>query len=378
MLEPLVVDLDGVLRIWDPAITAEAEAAYGLPAGHLARSAFGDRDRLERAITGTITDEEWREEIARELEASHGSAGRLAVRQWSTPVGRTDERVLAILRRERRRRRIALFSNATSRLDADLEALGLLKEVDVVFNSSSLGLAKPSVEAFEAVADALGAAPADCLFVDDTRDNVLGAKLAGFQVHHYLDADGLDRFLTSRTTRTVESTIPTAMPTLKLVPLSAADAPPLRDLVASNREHLTQNGDYLDLVALDEAGIAAMLGRDGIRGYTYGVVLSDAIVGIVSLVPVDPPKFGCGYWLAESATGQGIATEAMRSLIQHAQKSHGATDIFAGVTSGHTPSTALLSPMGFTVSQHFESYTRYHLKLDRTRSQLSRRPYSAE
>lgn len=153
------------------------------------------------------------------------------------------------------------------------------------------------------------------------------------------------------------------MPAVQLVPLSAADARLLRDLVASNQKHLTRNGDYLDLVALDEVGIAEMLERDGIRGFTYGVALSGSIVGIVSLVPVDPPKFGCGYWLAESAMGRGIATEAMRSLIQHARTSHGATDIFAGVTLGNAPSVAVLERLEFSVSQQFESYTRYHLKL---------------
>ncbi|WP_350353356.1 GNAT family N-acetyltransferase [Microbacterium sp. A8/3-1] len=159
------------------------------------------------------------------------------------------------------------------------------------------------------------------------------------------------------------SAISTAIPSVRLVPLSAADAGLLRDVVATNRKHLTRNGDYLDLVALDEAGVAEMLERDGIRDFTYGVELSGSIVGIVSLVPVDPPRFGCGYWLAESVTGRGIATEAMRSLIQHARRSHGATDIFAGVTLGNLPSIAVLERLGFSVSQHFPSYTRYHLRL---------------
>lgn len=198
MLGPLVVDLDGVLRIWDPAIIADAETTNRLPAGRLAQAAFGNLDRLERAITGFITDEEWREEIAHELEASYGAAGRRAVDQWSSPAGRADEAVLAVLRRERRHRRIALFSNATSRLDADLDRLGISSEIDVVFNSSSLGLAKPSSEAFEAVADALATDPSECLFVDDTSANVLAAQRIGFQAHHYVDPGSLERFIASR------------------------------------------------------------------------------------------------------------------------------------------------------------------------------------
>ncbi len=80
-------------------------------------------------------------------------------------------------------------------------------------------------------------------------------------------------------------------------------------------------------------------------------------------MPVDPPRFGCGYWLAESATGRGIAAEAMRSLIDSAQKDHGATDVFAGVTQGNPRSVVVLERLGFSVSDRFETYTRYRLSL---------------
>lgn len=157
---------------------------------------FDDVSRLRRAVTGEITDEEWREQIARELEASFGPRGRRAVAQWSLPAGRVDDEVLHLLRRERGRRTIALFSNATTRLDADLDRLRLSGEFDVVFNSSTLGLAKPADEAFVAVAETLDADPAECFFVDDSEANVRAAAGVGFRTHLYVDATHLDRALT--------------------------------------------------------------------------------------------------------------------------------------------------------------------------------------
>lgn len=196
---PLVLDLDGVLRLWDPAIIADAERDTGLPVGSLERAVFGNVVRLNRAVTGAITDEQWRQEISMELEASCGPGAREAVEQWSGPAGHVDYEVLAIVRRERSRRTVALFSNATTRLGSDLIRLGLTGEIDVVFNSSSLGVAKPSPGAFAAVLVGLGAAPGECLFVDDTVANTQSAARLGFRAHHYTGAPALEEFIASET-----------------------------------------------------------------------------------------------------------------------------------------------------------------------------------
>ena len=44
---------------------------------------------------------------------------------------------------------VGLATNATDRLDADLARLGLVGEVDVVVNSSAIGVHKPAPEFFE-------------------------------------------------------------------------------------------------------------------------------------------------------------------------------------------------------------------------------------
>jgi putative hydrolase of the HAD superfamily len=181
----LVVDLDGVLRIWDPGIVASAERRAGLPPGALDRAAFADAATLRAVVTGRISDAEWRAGIAARLVAVHGEAAAGAVADWSGPCGEVDQRVLAVLREQRRSRPVALPSNATDRLPRDLQRLGLDGGLDAVVNSSELGLAKPDPEVFVAVCSALGLPPYRCLFVDDQQVNVDAAARVGLRAHPY-------------------------------------------------------------------------------------------------------------------------------------------------------------------------------------------------
>lgn len=71
----VLCDVDGVLRHW-PAAT-EIEHAHGLPAGALAAAAFAPA-RIHPAITGEITDEQWRSAVAADLANSCGSKERPA------------------------------------------------------------------------------------------------------------------------------------------------------------------------------------------------------------------------------------------------------------------------------------------------------------
>lgn len=190
----LIVDLDGVLRHWTGQQTAGIERRHGLPAGSLTAVAFAP-ERLRAAVTGQVSDGEWRAGIAEELTRRHGAGGRAAVGEWSAPVGEVDPDVLRLVRAQRRRRTVALLSNATDRLGSDLRALALDREFDAVFNSADLGVAKPDPEVFRRVCAALGLAPEQCLFVDDSAEHVAAAEAVGLTAHHYRSAAGLGDFL---------------------------------------------------------------------------------------------------------------------------------------------------------------------------------------
>ncbi|WP_158544820.1 HAD-IA family hydrolase [Blastococcus sp. TF02-09] len=194
MREALIIDLDGVLRSWAGQRTAAIERRYGLPAGSLTAVAFAP-DRLVPAVTGRTTDAAWRAGVAEELTRRHGARGEDAVREWSAPVGEVDDDVLAVVRAQRTVRTVALLSNATDRLRSDLRALSLVEEFDAVFSSAELGVAKPDPEVFVRVCAALGRAPEQCLFVDDSAEHVAAAAALGLRAHHYRSVAGLSDFL---------------------------------------------------------------------------------------------------------------------------------------------------------------------------------------
>ena len=178
-LKPLLLlDLDGVVRRFPP-----------MPA-ELAARAF-EPSLLHRAVTGEISDEQWRQAVGPDFAA--------------TP-GEVIPEALALVRTARRQCFVALLSNATTRLEADLALLGLDAEFDAVFNSSRLGLAKPDPAIYRRVLDELGHPTA--VFCDDTAENAAAATAAGLDGVHVPDTAAL------RTALAVRELIP---PTVLLI-----------------------------------------------------------------------------------------------------------------------------------------------------------------
>ncbi|MER7823066.1 HAD-IA family hydrolase [Streptomyces sp. NPDC096097] len=170
----------------------------GLAAGTLASAAFRP-ELLDAAVTGRITDDQWRRHVAEDLAEVCGSlAGALdLVDGWTALSGRVDTAVLEILTSIRSRVPVVLVSNATTRLKADLAALGLADAFDAVVNTARIGMAKPDPRVFEAAAQAVGVTPQRCLFVDDTAGHVAAAQAAGLTGLHYRHVDEL-RLATAR------------------------------------------------------------------------------------------------------------------------------------------------------------------------------------
>ena len=194
MVAALIFDLDGVVRNRDLSIVSDAERRHGLPAGSIAQVAF-EPATLSAVITGRTTDEQWRAAVAATLADAHGPGAHAAVAQWSVACGTVNAEVLEIVRTERRARRVALLTNATSRLGNDLAALGIDAEFDAVFNSAEMGVAKPDPGAFALACAGLGVEARGCLFVDDNAPNVEGARRIGLRAHRFETVQGLSAFL---------------------------------------------------------------------------------------------------------------------------------------------------------------------------------------
>ncbi|MET8308099.1 MULTISPECIES: HAD-IA family hydrolase [unclassified Micromonospora] len=183
----LLLDLDGVLRRFDPAVAAGVEREFGLADGVLTEIAM-QWGRLQPVLTGQVSHADWVSSVADALAEPAGGPdqARAAVEQWQRYRGEVDTEVLDFVREVRAAGiRVGLATNATDLLDADLAALGLTDEVDVVVNSSTLGVHKPAPEYFQAACAALGILPAKVLFVDDEDWAIRGARAAGLSAHRW-------------------------------------------------------------------------------------------------------------------------------------------------------------------------------------------------
>jgi putative hydrolase of the HAD superfamily len=189
-VDGLVIDLDGVIRHWDPAHHAEMEAQLGLPAGTLEEVAL-DEERLARVTLGQLSFEDWCDEVGAEVAAAHGADAETVAEAWSTATWSIDLLVIELLEAVRELVPVALLSNASSNLLVDLERSGIADTFDAVVGSAHLGAAKPSRGAFQAAADRIGVPLQRCLFIDDSLSHVEAARELGMRAERFTGADEL-------------------------------------------------------------------------------------------------------------------------------------------------------------------------------------------
>lgn len=184
LIDVLLLDLDGVVRHYDPAATEAIEKGSGLPPGRLSEVAFEPR-LLQSVVTGGITREQW---VGRVAEA----VGPVAATAWAAQRPSVDREVLGTVRRLRADGlRVCLLTNGTDRVAAELAELRIDGDFDQVFNSAEIGVAKPDLRVFLHVLRVLGAGRSSVLFLDDAPANVRGASAVGMRAHLFTSASDL-------------------------------------------------------------------------------------------------------------------------------------------------------------------------------------------
>ncbi|WP_256342088.1 HAD-IA family hydrolase [Streptomyces sp. MW-W600-10] len=175
--DAVLCDLDNVVRFYDTAPLAALERAAGLPEGATTEVAYAPEVDLP-LLLGRITPAAWVEAIAAGLTERVGAdRARELGRALADAPFRTDEEVVALLRRARTHVPLVLVTNATLQLDDDLALLGLTDLADAVVSSAVEQVAKPDPAIYRIAAGRAGVPAARCLFVDDRRENV-GAAVA--------------------------------------------------------------------------------------------------------------------------------------------------------------------------------------------------------
>jgi putative hydrolase of the HAD superfamily len=182
----VVLDFNGVLGVQPTeAMWENLTATAGWPAdqsGYFKAAFWNARDAYD---AGTITDAEfWTEVLGTEPTPRHLDELRAAdTAMWT----RTDDRVLAVLRRVREAGLpLVLLSNAPHMLAAALDDSSWRRELftEAVY-SARLGLCKPDPAAYQQALAATGTAPEHVLFVDDRLDNCATARELGMQALHF-------------------------------------------------------------------------------------------------------------------------------------------------------------------------------------------------
>jgi putative hydrolase of the HAD superfamily len=184
--DAVLCDFDGVVHLWDPDGMTSLDRAWGLTEGTLAAAAF-DGELLQAVVTGHLSDEQWRCQVAALLAPACGSPERARdlVKAWSALTGWVDNDVMDLLAALRDKVPVVLISNATTQLETYLAAIGLAGAFDAVINTARIGVAKPDRRVFEIAAQLAGADPKRCLFVDDNYGHVAAAQAAGMSGLHY-------------------------------------------------------------------------------------------------------------------------------------------------------------------------------------------------
>lgn len=185
MTSCVIFDLDGVIRHYDSAFVSGVEARFGLDPGTLNQAAY-EPALLERLTTGKLSRKAWVREIGERTGHSEAATA------WGEQPFEIDREAIALSDELRGLGLLtAVLTNGTDTVAAELEGRDVTGHFDAIFNSATIGWAKPDPRAFLAVTDALDVPPAECLFTDDSPSKLTGASLLGMATHLFRGMAGL-------------------------------------------------------------------------------------------------------------------------------------------------------------------------------------------
>jgi epoxide hydrolase-like predicted phosphatase len=194
--EAVIFDFGGVLLRMDPWIFAPLEERYGLEQGSLLRALYRVPEwrALER---GQGTREAWEQAVQRALSEMAGcdmTRCYLELKALERPL---NQEMVELARGLRSGYRVAILSNSDDSLEDRLrDRFGIYDLFHHVFNSYRLRMAKPDPEIYLHAAQTMGLSPSACVFIDDLRRNVDGARDVGmYGIHFTGDMEALTREL---------------------------------------------------------------------------------------------------------------------------------------------------------------------------------------
>lgn len=176
----VLLDLDGVIRHFETDHRDQIEVAAGLAPGTLWAAAF-EPGLVEQLITGRITRAAWT------IAVGEAVGNPSAAAEWLAEKGTVDPDMIGLIDELRSRGVIvAILTNGTNTIPAELDELGVTPHVDAIFNTADIGYAKPDRRAFEHACAALETDPTQVFFTDDSVSKLPGAIEIGITAEHFV------------------------------------------------------------------------------------------------------------------------------------------------------------------------------------------------
>ena len=189
-IKSVFFDFDEVVRTWEHEFDGLSDYS-GIPLDTFVEIAF-DPLRYEAAIRGKEPAESWWTEIARVLGERFPARNVEQAMQYL--AGRNGELVpgmVELVEACKAKASVALFSNATSRLNEEIKSLGIDGLFDHVVNTSEVGSIKPEPEIYSYALELVGIEANEAFFTDDLPENIEAAVNLGWVAHVFDGPVGL-------------------------------------------------------------------------------------------------------------------------------------------------------------------------------------------
>ncbi len=191
-------DFDGVLNrnvidgrfVWSQTI----ERDLGLPLRSFSQYMF--KGRFQQAMIG---EADLRMLIGDWLaEEGFDSSPEAIMSYWFDADARPDKRMLSILDRMSAQGIVNVMAtnNEIHRTQYIEHDMGFGEKMDRIFAAGRMRMAKPDVDYYHHITDALGVSADQIMLVDDLEENTMAARELGWHAHHYR-FDGYDALETA-------------------------------------------------------------------------------------------------------------------------------------------------------------------------------------
>ena len=196
-IEAVILDMGGVITISPFPLMEAYGAEAGAPPGLLAARMRSSAPMVERAERGEISLRRYFEMVAADVRSELGielDPGRLmgCIEDSIVPA----DGVLDLVRAIRRRHRTAILTNNARDLTEVWQARLPADLVDVIIDSSVVGMRKPDPEIYSLALDRLGVTAGRTAFIDDQEVNLVTAREMGMHGILFRSVEQCERELT--------------------------------------------------------------------------------------------------------------------------------------------------------------------------------------